>query len=164
MNRMGLRVQLEMKKSVWWNLSRILPPLVDEFLSHHEGILGTPESAEELHLLRIAGKPLRYAMETFRPFFGKEFKKCLHEVEQVIDLMGKVHDCDVVTAELGLFTQQIRKLNQSGKRGRQRYTVSPISRIIGEEKSKRQKIFEELAKTLRRMKRENFRQRVLDSL
>ena len=131
---------------------------------HAKGILGTPESAEELHLLRIAGKPLRYAMETFRPFFGKEFRKCLNEVEEVIDLMGKVHDCDVVTGELELFRKHVRRLNLSRKLGKQRYAMSPINRILREEKLKRQNTFGELARTLRRMKREKFRQRVLDSL
>jgi len=154
----------QLRKSVRWNASRILPELLEDFLSHHDTVLEARGGVAELHLLRIAGKPLRYAMEAFKPIYGKEFKRSLKKVEQVIDLMGKIHDCDVVIGELGRFEKQLRKLNRSPKTRRQRYATSVIGRIIRDESTKREKLFLEFATLIRRMNREKFHRQVLDTL
>lgn len=55
----------------------------------------------KLHLVRIAGKRLRYAMEIFGDCFATEFKERLYPmVEQFQELLGVLHDSDVASRQL----------------------------------------------------------------
>jgi CHAD domain-containing protein len=60
-----------------------------------------PFDVEPLHLMRIASKRLRYAMELFAPCFGDELAGFAKEVAALQASLGELHDCDVWIAELG---------------------------------------------------------------
>lgn len=54
-----------------------------------------PSDVTGLHRLRIAAKKLRYTLESFSDFFGKEMILASVEVKKVQDILGDVHDLDV---------------------------------------------------------------------
>ena len=59
------------------------------------------EDNTKLHLVRIAGKRLRYAMEIFGDCFTADFKGRLYPlVEELQELLGILHDSDVASRQL----------------------------------------------------------------
>jgi CHAD domain-containing protein len=59
------------------------------------------EDDTKLHLVRIAGKRLRYAMEFFGGCFTPEFRERLYpQVEQLQELLGVLHDSAVARVRL----------------------------------------------------------------
>jgi len=55
-----------------------------------------PKAVTEFHQMRIAIKKLKYAMELFMGVLGKRTKKAYKAVSALQELMGLVHDCDVL--------------------------------------------------------------------
>jgi CHAD domain-containing protein len=56
---------------------------------------------EELHALRIAVRKLRYLCEFFAPFLGAETAKTARDAKKCQDVLGDVHDCDIVLLSMG---------------------------------------------------------------
>jgi CHAD domain-containing protein len=67
---------------------------LEGFLSYEE-FVNRPECVEELHMLRISAKRLRYTMETFATLYPGELKEALQACRKTQDLLGDLHDCDV---------------------------------------------------------------------
>jgi len=59
-----------------------------------------PDDVTGLHEMRIAVKRLRYAMELCVPCFGKRFRRYLDEVSGLQELLGNIHDSDVLIGYL----------------------------------------------------------------
>ena len=59
-----------------------------------------PESILEFHRLRIAFKKVKYALELFLPIVGKRARTAYQPVSELQELMGRVHDCDVLLAKV----------------------------------------------------------------
>jgi len=59
-----------------------------------------PDNVTGLHDMRISVKRLRYAMELFVPCFGKRFRRCLKEIQGLQELLGSIHDIDVLITYL----------------------------------------------------------------
>jgi len=78
---------------------------LDEFLSYEE-IIYEPENIEQLHLMRISAKWLRYSLETFAPLYADELKKYIQVMREVQDVLGEIHDCDVWVQILPAFLQR----------------------------------------------------------
>jgi CHAD domain-containing protein len=55
-----------------------------------------PSAAEAQHDLRIAAKRLRYVLEIFEPCFGPDAKAARKAARELQDLLGEIHDCDVM--------------------------------------------------------------------
>lgn len=56
---------------------------------------GLQEKTKKLHLLRIASKKLRYALECFKPFYGKEIICHISNVKKIQRLLGLFRDYDL---------------------------------------------------------------------
>ena len=95
------------KKSYRWNAEIILPVKVEEVFSWAEYI-HDPDKITELHNLRISVKRLRYSMEFFEINYGKTFKTCLKVLEDLQELLGEIHDCDVLQQVLGDYLQDFQ--------------------------------------------------------
>lgn len=60
-----------------------------------------PTAADELHVVRIVGKQVRYAMELFAPCFGPPFRVDLYPaVVRLQEILGVVQDGDVAILRL----------------------------------------------------------------
>jgi hypothetical protein len=55
-----------------------------------------PRNVTELHDMRIAAKRLRYLLELTDLCFGPYAAKAAGRVKEVQDLLGEIHDCDVM--------------------------------------------------------------------
>jgi CHAD domain-containing protein len=74
---------------------RIIRTRVDELYSFEPAALD-PAQSQALHDLRIAAKRLRYVLEVTAPCFGDYARTALRRTKALQDLVGDIHDCDVM--------------------------------------------------------------------
>ncbi len=59
-----------------------------------------PAAVAEFHRLRIAVKKVKYALELFLKVIGKPARRAYRPITDLQELMGLVHDCDVLVAQI----------------------------------------------------------------
>jgi CHAD domain-containing protein len=146
------------------NIQIILPVIYDDFMSYKDRVVNHPRLKQELHRMRITGKPLRYAMEYAAPEFGEDFKNCLTEVKNIIELMGEIHDADVLIPELHTHLKEIRHYNRTLSNREEWLTTNGILKLLRETKAKRNTMFEELCVIIIKWLNEDFRTRIIASM
>jgi CHAD domain-containing protein len=67
-----------------------------------------PEHVTSLHDTRIAAKRLRYVLEITAPIFGPEARAAGKRCKQLQDLLGDLHDCDVMLPRIDALRAQVR--------------------------------------------------------
>ena len=77
------------------NLERIVRVRLGELYGFVPAALD-PDEGETLHDLRIAAKRLRYILEVAEPCFGPYAEKAGKRVKELQDILGEIHDCDIV--------------------------------------------------------------------
>jgi CHAD domain-containing protein len=65
-----------------------------------------PERIKELHRLRIAAKKLRYTLELLRPWYGPGINKYIHASRALQDVLGDLHELDVLIAAMRGLSQK----------------------------------------------------------
>jgi hypothetical protein len=83
------------KKSFLANAQVVLPTRLAE-LSSWERAVHDPHNVRDLHNMRISAKRLRYSMELYRICFENNYQHYLDAVKTIQELLGKIHDCDVM--------------------------------------------------------------------
>jgi hypothetical protein len=81
------------------NAERIVAVRLDELCSFmpraHD-----PGEVEALHDMRIAAKRLRYVLEVTEPVFGPYARTAGRRTKELQDLLGEIHDCDVLVPRM----------------------------------------------------------------
>ena len=77
------------------NAARIVAVRLDEMRALAIDALAPPQ-AEAQHDMRIAAKRLRYILETTGFCFGREAKTAVRSARRLQDVLGALHDCDVM--------------------------------------------------------------------
>ena len=77
------------------NAARIIRVRLDEMLSFTPAALEF-ESIRDQHDMRIAAKRLRYILEATEFCFGKPAQTARRRARDLQDLLGELHDCDVM--------------------------------------------------------------------
>jgi hypothetical protein len=160
---MKVKWKIKQNKSLRENAKLILPLMFDEMMSYKDKVILHPRLKKELHEMRIAGKPLRYAMEIFETSFGKQFKVCLEEVKHLIEQMGQIHDCDVNIPILQNQLLEIRILNQNLYK-KEKILTKPIRDLIHELREKRNLKFKEICDIIEKWGKENFREKIIKAM
>ncbi len=89
------------------NARRIVDVRLQELTSLGSRAL-RPEAVEELHDTRIAAKRLRYVLELAGPALGRPAADGARVARGLQDLLGDVHDCDVMLARLDEHADRLR--------------------------------------------------------
>ncbi len=87
--------ELDPGKPLRPNAARIVRMRLDELRSFTEGALA-PDAAEAQHDMRIAAKRLRYVLEIVGECFGPEAKAARDAAKELQQVLGEIHDCDVM--------------------------------------------------------------------
>lgn len=82
-------------------MGRFIVELSWDELREHGPALYRPLKSVPLHDMRIAAKRLRYALELFAACFGDASKELAHELSELQDALGELHDCDEWMQEFG---------------------------------------------------------------
>ncbi len=101
------------KQSFRENASIILPQKVEEVYSW-EQFIRDPERREELHNMRISIKRLRYTMEFFAENYDKHFTDLIETIIELQDILGDIHDSDVVLEVLTEYKENLQPAVLSG--------------------------------------------------
>ena len=78
------------------NFALIIPVRIAELYAWERWIRD-PARVTELHQMRIAAKRLRYTLELAAPYFGPDVAAAIREVKNLQELLGTIHDADVLT-------------------------------------------------------------------
>ncbi len=156
--------QPKLNKSVRQNARQIIPLMFDKFFMNAADVIGHPRSVREFHTMRVIGKPLRYTMEFMSTGFGKKFNACYLDVKNLIDLMGKTHDCDMAIPIIQEYLEEIRVLNRNVTPGSEKFSVTTVTELLRSLQQRRRALFTEVSNCLVSWKRENFRTRLVHSM
>ena len=93
------------QKSHRWNARVVLPVKIEEVYSWSK-LVFDPNCIAELHNMRISIKRLRYSMEFFAINYKKKFAKFLDILAEIQELLGEIHDADVIQEVLHGYLQK----------------------------------------------------------
>ena len=161
---MRRRWNIEPKQTLHAHLSSIIPALYDQFISHAETVIRHPKLTVKLHRMRIDGKPLRYAMELVEDYYEPPFSQMLSEIKTMIELMGKIHDCDMILPVLRTQRREICLFNRGVMKRKERIPIRGLHTLIKAHRSHRDELFTSLRSTLERWQDQGFEQRLLVSM
>ena len=89
------------------NARRIIDVRASEVRSFSPGVLD-PRNVEDLHDMRIAAKRLRYVLELTTPVFGEPAAEAAKRAKKLQDLLGEIHDCDVMVPRVERHIERLR--------------------------------------------------------
>jgi len=145
-------------------MRNILPVMYDDLMYYKETVLTHPFAKNTLHRMRITGKPFRYALEIGELIFGTEFAKCLEEVKNAVELMGEIHDADVMIPEMKKHLKEVRLVNSMITSRKEHLSTKCIRDIIEDLRQKRNTMYSELCIKLNEWDAKNFKERLINSM
>ncbi|MCX7877072.1 MAG: CHAD domain-containing protein [Ignavibacteria bacterium] len=160
---MTRKYPLDKKESLKKNLSVIIPVMLEDFLALSDIVLNYPLRKNILHEMRKRGKPLRYAMEIGEYCFSKNFKQYLDEIKEVLELMGEIHDADVMIPEINLHIKEIRLFNRTIDDPKQRLSTKHLREIVIYMKNQRRGNYSLLCEKIKYISSENFLENLQNS-
>ena len=90
------------------NAQRIVAVRLDELASFMPAAKD-PAEVEALHDMRIAAKRLRYVLEVTGSCFGPYADEALRRTKELQDLLGEIHDCDVLVPKVLAVRKELPK-------------------------------------------------------
>jgi CHAD domain-containing protein len=99
--------KLEPQAPLVENAARILRVRLDEMRSFTPAALH-PDCAAEQHDLRIAAKRLRYVLEATEFCFGRPAETARRRARDIQDVLGELHDCDVMLPRVAAHVERLR--------------------------------------------------------
>jgi hypothetical protein len=99
--------QLDPDATLADNARRIAAVRLDEVRSFAPRAFD-PSEVEALHDMRIAAKRLRYVLEITGPALGPFARQGASTAKKLQDLLGEIHDCDVMLPRVHAHTDRLR--------------------------------------------------------
>lgn len=85
------------------------PMLFDRLKELEQASLGDLSDYTQLHLVRIAGKRLRYAMEVFADCFDPQFRDTLYpRIEHLQEILGRANDSHIAAERLIVLRERLQ--------------------------------------------------------
>jgi CHAD domain-containing protein len=89
------------------NARRIVAVRLSELTSFAEEAF-KPANVDALHDMRIAAKRLRYVLELMAPALGPDAERGAKQARKLQDLLGEIHDCDVLVPRVERHIERLR--------------------------------------------------------
>lgn len=158
---MKRKYSIKKKRSLKENLKVVIPEMFDDFAGFAPVVINFPLRKNILHEMRKAGKPLRYAMELGEYAFGADFTLCLNEIKSSLDLMGEIHDADVMIPDINLHMKEVRQFNNTISEREQQISTRQLRDTLAGLRSSRKSMYDELRAKLNLWLDNDFRQRIV---
>lgn len=154
---------IDKKKSLKKNLSLVIPVMLRDFLELADIVVKYPLRKNTLHEMRKRGKPLRYAMEIGEYCFKSDFKKHLEYIKETLELMGDIHDADVMIPEINLHIREIRLFNRTIADQKQRLSTKQLRDIVTYLRNQRRQSYSRLCEKIKYINSNDFKSSVINS-
>jgi len=99
------------------NMRRVIIVRIDELFGFIPAALD-PANVEELHDMRIAAKRLRYVLELTGFVFGKPADTARRRARDLQDILGEIHDCDVMLPRVRDHLKRLQQRDAAAVRGK----------------------------------------------
>jgi CHAD domain-containing protein len=142
---------------------RILTVRLDEVESFSPAVTD-PADERALHDMRIAFKRLRYVLEVTRPCFGEAADDAIASAKRFQDLLGEIHDCDVMVPMVEAHMERLRGEDLASVRAASNGAVTPDANAIRAIPNRRRYRGLETAATYFRARRELLYRRLMRDL
>jgi CHAD domain-containing protein len=142
---------------------RILTVRLDEVDSFTAAVTD-PGDERALHDMRIAFKRLRYVLEVTRPCFGEPADDAIASAKRFQDLLGEIHDCDVMVPMVEAHIERLRGEDLMAVRARSDGAATPDAKAIRSIPNRRRYRGLETAATYFRARRELLYGRLMKDL
>jgi CHAD domain len=108
--------KLDPSRSLGENASRIVQVRLDEMMAFAPGALNGKAGAQ--HDMRIAAKRLRYVLEVTGFVFGKPADTARRRARDLQDILGEIHDCDVMLPRVRDHLKRLQQRDATAVRGK----------------------------------------------
>jgi hypothetical protein len=108
--------KLDPGRSLGENSARIVQVRLDEMLAFGPRALGGKTKAQ--HDMRIAAKRLRYVLELTGFVFGKPADTARRRARDLQDILGEIHDCDVMLPRVRDHLKRLQQRDAAAVRGK----------------------------------------------
>jgi hypothetical protein len=108
--------KLDPARSLDENAARIIQVRLDEMLALAPRALGGKPKAQ--HDMRIAAKRLRYVLEVTGFVFGKPADTARRRARDLQDILGEIHDCDVMLPRVRRHAKRLQRRDAEAVRAR----------------------------------------------
>jgi hypothetical protein len=107
--------KLDPTKPLAENAARIVKVRLDELRSFTPTVFGEDRITEQ-HDMRIAAKRLRYILEATEFCFGRAGPAARRRAKELQDILGELHDCDVMLPRIELHLAELRSADAGSVR------------------------------------------------
>jgi CHAD domain len=108
--------KLDKARSLGENAARIVQVRLDEMLAFAPRALDGKAKAQ--HDMRIAAKRLRYVLESTGFVFGKPADTARRRARDLQDILGEIHDCDVMLPRVRDHAKQLQRRDAAAVRAK----------------------------------------------
>lgn len=134
------------------NARIILPQRLEEVYSW-EQFIQNPARREELHNMRISIKRLRYTMEFFAVNYDSRFDDYLTTIVDLQDILGDIHDSDVVLEVLTNYKESCQATELPG-----------VDTLIKRTQDTRNIYYDQFLKKWEQLSEAGFKQKLLETI
>jgi CHAD domain-containing protein len=131
------------------NAEKIVRVRLDELTSFMPKA-ADPDEVVALHDMRIAAKRLRYVLEVTGPCFGPYARQAAKRMKELQDLLGAIHDCDVL----------VPRVEELLARTRDAAARPGLAALIAHHRERRAELFERFRAFFTELERAGFRARL----
>ncbi len=145
------------------NAERIVAVRLDELCAFAPDVLD-PRQVERLHDMRIAAKRLRYVVEVTGDLFGPYARTAGKCVKELQDLLGEIHDCDVLVPRVEALLEELRaedvRAVVEGGEPRHGEDFRGLELLVVRTRARRETLFRDFLAFWTGVEREGFRARL----
>jgi hypothetical protein len=140
------------------NAQRIVAVRLDELAGFAPKVFD-PGEVEALHDMRIAAKRLRYVLEVTGDLFGPFADDARKRIKELQDLLGDIHDCDVLVPRVLGVLEELRDEDVAAVVDGEEYRGHEL--LIVRTRARRHQLFEQFLAFWTDLERDGFRARLL---